>query len=848
MHSRRHLAVFVCLFALLIALPQAHAQSPGALGGTILDALGKPIPNSAVTLRNEASGVTRRLSTDAEGHFSAPDLPAGDYMVEAAAPSFAASRRTGVRVGAGGPENISMTLNVSELAQSITVEGAVSVAAETAPSQNTLDARSARSEISPEYIQNFESPVADYTELLNNAPGTFSVNPNGVGLGDSKTYFRGFKDGQYTMQADGIPFNDTNDPTHHSWAFFPSQFIAGVDFDRSPGTAASVGPTNFGGTVNLLSRSVSYSPDIRATASYGSFNTRMLALDADSGQFGPGRKSSLTANIHQMLSDGYETFNYQKRVAGFLKYQYRINDHTTVTIFGGLVDLWTNTPNLKGPSRAQIGLFGDNYLLSNDPSQPNYYGYNFYHVQTDFEYIGLQSDLGHGWKFDNKLYTYRYWNKQNYNNPSLLNTGFFGPAATSITSTSGVDKLNGYRKVGDTASVSHEMTRGIFRAGLWFEWAYTDRYQVPSDPRTWQDSFLPNFHEHFITTSAQPFMEYEYNITRNLNILAGVKVAQYGMDLTQFQDNGKTGVGCVGGVLSTSKVTQTTVCVGGALSAYHEAQYRSWMPAASLRYKIKSNWTAYAQFGTGSVIPPSSVFDFAANGVNTSAVNTAITQVGVLPKPTSVKTYQVGTVLKFNRWTLDFDTYYSHFQNAYNTFIDPTTGESYFYQTGPTNTRGIEAESNILIGHGFSLYLNGTAGSAKYQEGPGYANGGLWVATTPKNTEAIGLTYQKRDWDVGMFNKRVGTMYNDNGTTNQAVTIDPFNVTNAFVNFTVKGDSFLRGTKIKLAVNNLFDQHNIVGVVPFSKSSSAPAPGDTLTLLPGRSVSLTMTFGYAPEK
>ena len=69
------------------------------------------------------------------------------------------------------------------------------------------------------------------------------------------------------MQADGIPFNDTNDPTHHSWAFFPSQFIAGVDFDRSPGTAASIGPTNFGGTVNLLSRSVSYTSNIRATAS-----------------------------------------------------------------------------------------------------------------------------------------------------------------------------------------------------------------------------------------------------------------------------------------------------------------------------------------------------------------------------------------------------------------------------------------------------------------------------------------------------------------------------------------------------------------------------------------------------
>lgn len=801
------------------ALLQAQSTGSCTVTGLVTDVTGKAIPGAAVTVRNEGTGSLYQVAANTEGKYTAAGLPDGTYSIEAAAPSFATSRRTGVKVTAGGTAEAPMSLNVSQFAQSITVEGSVSVAAETAPSQNTLDARSAKSEISPEYILNFASPVADYTELLNNAPGTFSVNPNGVGLGDSKTYFRGFKDGQYTMQADGIPFNDTNDPTHHSWAFFPSQFIAGVDFDRSPGSAASIGPTNFGGTVNLLSRSVSYEPDIRATASYGSFNTRMLALDADSGQFGPGNKSSLTANVHQMLSDGYETYNYQKRVAGFLKYQYRLTERTTITVFGGLVDLWTNTPNLKGPSRALIAEFGDNYLLSNDPSQPNYYGYNFYHVQTDFEYIGLNSDLGHGWKLDNKVYTYRYWNKQNYNNPSYQASGFFLPAAQSITATSAVDKLNGYRKIGDITSVSKEIKRGILRMGLWYEWAYTDRYQTPSDPRTWQDALLPNFHEHFITNSAQPYLEYEYLLTQKLSITGGVKVALYQMDLAQFADNGKT----VGSL-------------GGAPSTFHTANYRSWLPSIDMRYKLRSNWTAYAQFGTGSNIPPSSVFD-SKNAL-----------VAVLPKPTAVKTYQAGSVLKFNRWTLDLDAYYSHFQNPYSSLIDATTGESYFYQTGPSNTKGVEAEGNILAGHGFSVYLNGTMGVAKYQEGRSYANGGLWIANTPKNTEAIGLTYQKSNWDMGIFNKRVGSMYNDNGTINQAVTIDPFNVTNLFFNYTFKGDNHLRGTRLKFAINNLFDQHNIVGVVPFSTKSNAPAPGDTLTLLPARSISITMTFGYAPKQ
>jgi iron complex outermembrane receptor protein len=799
-HWYRVLALGMCVFLCAASLQAQSGDGSATVSGTVNDVAGKPIPSAAVSVRNESTGSARQATAGTDGRFSVTGLPEGLYTIEASAPSFATSRRTGLKLAADGTENVSMSLNVGELSQSITVEGTVSVAAELAPSQSTLDARSAKSEISPEFIQNFTSPVADYSELLNMAPGTFSVNPNGVGLGDGKVFFRGFKDGLYTMTVDGIPFNDTNDPTHHSWAFFPSQFIAGIDFDRSPGSAATIGPTNFGGSINMLSRSVPYSSGIRATASYSSFNTRMLALDLDSGQFGgKDKKSSLVINVHQMLSDGYQTYNYQKRVAGFLKYQYRLNDRTTFTVFGGLVDLWTNTPNLKGPTRTQVAQFGDNYLLSGDPARTDYYGYNFYHVQTDFEYFGIHSDLGHGWNLDNKMYTYRYWNKQNYQNGATL------------TATSAIDKLNGYRKVGDILAVSHESRRGIFRTGLWYEWAYTDRYQIPSDPRTWVDTPLANFHEQFITKSLQPFAEYEYKLTRQLSVTGGVKLANYNLNFTQFADNGKT----VGSL-------------NGAPNVMHDTTYRKWSPSLDARYKLKSNWTVYGQFATGSVIPPTSVFD------------TKNALVAVLPKPTTVKTYQAGSVVKFNRVTLDVDGYYSHFQNPYASSPD-ASGEPVFYQTGPSNTKGVEAESNILIGHGLSLYLNGTVGRARY------AKTGLYVASSPQNTETVGFTYRMKNWDMGFFNKRIGPMYNDNGAVNQAVAIDPFNVSNLFLNYTVRGESYLRGTKIRLGFNNILDKHSIVGVNP-ALANSATSPNDILTMLPARSVSLTVTFGYAPGR
>ncbi len=58
---------------------------------------------------------------------------------------------------------------------------------------------------------------------------------------------------------------------------------------------------------------------------------------------------------------------------------------------------------------------------------------------------------------------------------------------------------------------------------------------------------------------------------------------------------------------------------------------------------------------------------------------------------------------------------------------------------------------------------------------------------------------------MGFFNKRIGAMYNDNGAINQAIPIDPFNVTNLFLNYTIRGDSSLRGTKIRLVINNLLN-------------------------------------------
>jgi len=422
----------------------------------------------------------------------------------------------------------------------------------------------------------------------------------------------------------------------------------------------------------------------------------------------------------------------------------------------------------------------------------------------------------------------------------------------SLSKPSGVDKLNGYRHAGDTASLSKATPWGIFRTGAWYDWAYTDRYQYPSNIMSWLDTPLPNFHEHFVTQSFQPFAEFEWHPLQKLFVTTGIKAANYDMALNQYQDNGKT-VGCLGGTLTTMPGAGWPICIGGGAFTTHTIDYNNWLPNVSARYQLRNNWSTYAQWSEGSVIPPSAVFDVPNATPTTPA------------KPTLAKTYQIGSVLKFRRWTLDGDAYYVHFQNPYDSYTDPSTLEPVFVASGPLNTKGIEAESNIVIGWGFTLYVNASMNSAKYQEGGGWANGGLWEANAPKNIETISLLYRHKNWDFGFVDKRVGTMYNDNATLNelvngillpvpvdQAITIQPFTVLNFFANYTIKNASWLRGSKLGLAINNLADSHNLVGITPFTAPTATaayvPNGGDLWNLLPGRSVMATLTVGWAPKR
>lgn len=701
----------------------------------------------------------------------------------------------------------------SAFAENVTDLGAVGAtaappaAAQTAPSQSSLSARSAQSEVSDEFIRDFTSPVADFTQVFDMSPSMASTNPNGIGLGDAKITMRGLSDNYTVITYDGIPWNDTNGVSHHTWVFFPAQFVGGAVMDRSPGSAATIGQATFAGSINLLSRVMEPQKRTSVELSDGTWNTTLVGLEHETGQFGKDGASNLLVNVHEMKSDGYQTYNSQKRDGISAKYQYAVSADTAVTAFTSFIKLETNTPSIKGVSRANVDAGNYNLLLSGDPTSPAYYGFNFYNIWTDFNYVGITSNLGNGWMLDDKVYVYRYWNKQNYNNFKYSANGL---TTTGLSTTSGVDKLNSYVTKGNLLRVSQESDMGTLRTGVWTDVADSYRYQVKSDPHTWVDQAVPNFSETYTTTTVQPYVEYEFKVTDALKVTPGVKYASYKQDFNHLADSSKVGN------------------LGGAPSVSNSVSYSDVLPSLDAHYMLQPNWAVYGQYATGDAIPDTGVFD----------VPNA--QVSSTPKPTKSTTFQFGSVWKSDKYTLDADVYHTKLDNDYTVVTDPVTLLPTYPLIGNKIVQGIEAESNIMLVGGFSLYLSGSVGTAKYDTGK-------WVAGAPSDTEAVAFNYHQAVWDSSLQVKRVGKMYNDNGSTNEAFTIDPVVVTNLFVNYTIKKPVFFaKQAKIKFGINNLLNKHNIVGVSAGSgtSSSATPALNDLLTVVAARSASVTLTVDF----
>src|SRR3982751_1934191 len=99
---------FVCsVFILLLVSANAFAQA-GAnaqISGVVKDASGGVLPGVSVTATQTDTGLKRDTTTEVDGTYVIPNLPAGPYRLEAMLQGFRGFQQTGITLQVGASPN-----------------------------------------------------------------------------------------------------------------------------------------------------------------------------------------------------------------------------------------------------------------------------------------------------------------------------------------------------------------------------------------------------------------------------------------------------------------------------------------------------------------------------------------------------------------------------------------------------------------------------------------------------------------------------------------------------------------------------------------------------------------------
>jgi carboxypeptidase family protein len=110
---------------LLLAAGHVAAQANTAqINGTVVDPSGGVLPGATVTAIQTDTGFRREVVSDEQGSFALTNLPIGPYRLEVALSGFRSYQQTGIVLQVGSNPVIPVTLQLGELAETVSVEAA----------------------------------------------------------------------------------------------------------------------------------------------------------------------------------------------------------------------------------------------------------------------------------------------------------------------------------------------------------------------------------------------------------------------------------------------------------------------------------------------------------------------------------------------------------------------------------------------------------------------------------------------------------------------------------------------------------------------------------------------------
>jgi hypothetical protein len=213
MHIVKSVKQIVLIVGLILTLSycsRVGAQLAGAnLSGVVRDPSGAVVPNAAIAIKNTGTNEIRNITSNSDGLYSAPNLPAGNYDITVTAAGFSSVDQKGLVLNVGAQVAQDFALTVGQTTQTVEVTSAAPTIETTS---STIGATVGETKI-------VELPLngRDWTQLATLEPGVTSIrtqtnsnqnaNRGNRGFGNQLTD-DGHRPNENTYRIDGININD----------------------------------------------------------------------------------------------------------------------------------------------------------------------------------------------------------------------------------------------------------------------------------------------------------------------------------------------------------------------------------------------------------------------------------------------------------------------------------------------------------------------------------------------------------------------------------------------------------------------------------------------------------------
>ena len=682
------------------------------------------------------------------------------------------------------------------------------------PITSSLHTAEPQSIITRTIIEDSVSKTTDFMSIAALSPGASTTNlGNGPGFGDAKLTLRGFSDGHYNITIDGIPFGDSNDPTHHSTAYFPDGTYDRIIVDRGPGYATDLGQASYGGNVHLISRTPDDNFGGEFIGLYGSYNSSLERFTINSGKIAKLGDLKIIAVGEHKKTDGALTGLPGEWYNGFIKGEANLGSNAKLTLlstynhsilyqpdsssgascFVNEAGTPANAPSKVSASDcqpgSQIGTYGLNYAAltpaqaatSAWPAARN--DWNWQDKATDFEIARLQWDITPWLHLDNKTYTYFYKNftfeADNVGTPCTTvtattcgnqttyaaqavnpQTGFLAPASPVAGDIPGHSKLNQYRQIGDVLELDAKTGIGTAKAGFWYEHSRSHRLGYDYDLTLLSAAGgLGADYLNFAIANSGPYWNYNKkdgatNIESN-----GTPVPLYlsydeHTGWEQYQGFGEFEFKLLNDTLTVTPGVKVQSFTRSSATPLATQSAREGL-FASETYK-----PTLPYFTANYLIRPNlSIYAQYAKGFLIPALSAsleAVTSTGgnllpQTPTPTRTTNYQAGLVFSGERVNFDGDVYYVQASNS--TYTDPSQPGIVIQSGNPATYSGVEAQLSVVLIKGLTAIANGQIGKASDDVTH------LWLPSVPNYNALLGAVYRSGNFKLSYLHKFTGHQY-----------------------------------------------------------------------------------------